>query len=315
MKKRLPSPKLFWDDIKSIFKAYRAQMIWISVLSGFLLFLLNILIGVSFYGNTFNDSLRDKLGMYFYIKDVPEKEEQIYKQVMDLKEKLQAEGLQVSFSTKEDALNLLEKRLPDLTGSFEKFGISNPLPATLYVTFQDQSQYTTLQQIMNENKNIILNIQDLSQIENLQKQENRMLNVIKLSNFVQALSWTLIFVIAAVIVSFAVFFLRGIFTTFRNDIQVKKLLGATKTQIIQPFLRIILYAILGGFAISFLLTFGSLAVFDYYMAQVFEVTLLSQVASQGLLFLGAFLTEIILLISLLMAISYYLISSLHKKLR
>jgi len=97
---------------------------------------------------------------------------------------------------------------------------------------------------MNENKNIILNIQDLSQIENLQKQENRMLNVIKLSNFVQALSWTLIFVIAAVIVSFAVFFLRGIFTTFRNDIQVKKLLGATKTQIIQPFLRIILYAIL-----------------------------------------------------------------------
>jgi len=121
MKKRLPSPKLFWDDIKSIFKAYRAQMIWISVLSGFLLFLLNILIGVSFYGNTFNDSLRDKLGMYFYIKDVPEKEEQIYKQVMDLKEKLQAEGLQVSFSTKEDALNLLEKRLPDLTGSFEKF--------------------------------------------------------------------------------------------------------------------------------------------------------------------------------------------------
>ena len=315
MKKRLPSPKLFWDDIKSIFKAYRAQMIWISVLSGFLLFLLNILIGVSFYGNTFNDSLRDKLGMYFYIKDVPEKEEQIYKQVMDLKEKLQAEGLQVSFSTKEDALNLLEKRLPDLTGSFEKFWISNPLPATLYVTFQDQSQYTTLQQIMNENKNIILNIQDLSQIENLQKQENRMLNVIKLSNFVQALSWTLIFVIAAVIVSFAVFFLRGIFTTFRNDIQVKKLLGATKTQIIQPFLRIILYAILWGFAISFLLTFWSLAVFDYYMAQVFEVTLLSQVASQGLLFLGAFLTEIILLISLLMAISYYLISSLHKKLR
>lgn len=59
--------------------------------------------------------------MYFYIKDVPENEANIYKQVMILKEKLQSEGLKVDFSTKEDALQLLQKRLPDLTGSFEKF--------------------------------------------------------------------------------------------------------------------------------------------------------------------------------------------------
>jgi cell division protein FtsX len=96
-------------------------MIWIALLSGFLLFLLNILIGVSMYGNTFNDGLKDKLGMYFYIRDVPEREEQIYKQVITLKEKLQSQGLKVDFSTKEDALNFLQKRLPDLTGSFEKF--------------------------------------------------------------------------------------------------------------------------------------------------------------------------------------------------
>jgi hypothetical protein len=113
--------KLFRDDVKAIFQSYKGQMIWIAILSGFLIFLLNILIGVSFYGNAFNASLRDKLGMYFYIKDVPEQETFIYKQVMDLKEKLQAEGLQVDFSTKEDALAFLQKRLPDLSGSFEKF--------------------------------------------------------------------------------------------------------------------------------------------------------------------------------------------------
>jgi hypothetical protein len=86
-----------------------------------LLFLLHILLGVSVYGNTFNDGLKDKLGMYFYIKDVPEKEEQIYKQVMDLKEKLQDAGLKVDFLTKGDALLFLQKRLPDLTGSLVKF--------------------------------------------------------------------------------------------------------------------------------------------------------------------------------------------------
>ena len=59
--------------------------------------------------------------MYFYIKDVPQREEQIYKQVMTLKDKLQAEGLNVTFSTKSDAMSFLQKRLPELSGSFEKF--------------------------------------------------------------------------------------------------------------------------------------------------------------------------------------------------
>ncbi|MDR0369425.1 MAG: hypothetical protein LBH96_02590 [Candidatus Peribacteria bacterium] len=59
--------------------------------------------------------------MYFYIKDIPENEANIYKQVMLLREKLQAEGLKVDFSTKEDALQLLQKRLPDLIGSFDRF--------------------------------------------------------------------------------------------------------------------------------------------------------------------------------------------------
>ena len=77
---------------------------------------------------------------------------------------------------------------------------------------------------MLENKDIILNVQDLDQIENLQEQESRIVNVIKLSNFVQILSATLVVVIASVVLSFAIFFLRTIFDAFKHDIQVKKLL-------------------------------------------------------------------------------------------
>ena len=102
--------------------------------------------------------------------------------------------------------------------------MENPLPATLYVTFSDKSQYQVLQDVMLENKEIVLNIQDLDQIDNLEEQENRIVNVIKLSNFVQILAISLVIVIAAVILSFAIFFLRTIFNAFWNDIQVKKLL-------------------------------------------------------------------------------------------
>ena len=309
------SSKLFRDDVKAIFRSYKGQMVGIMILSGFLIFLLNILIGISFYGNALNDSLRDKLGMYFYIRDVPGQEVQIYKQVMDLREKLQSQGLQVDFSTKEDALNFLQQRLPELTGSFERFGMKNPLPATLYVTFHDQSQYEILQRVMNENKEIILNIQDLSQVNNIQQQENRMVNIISLSNFVQIVCLSLVVVLAIVILSFSVFFLRGIFATFRSDMQVKKLLGAKKSQIVQPFITIILYAIIGGFLISTGLVIATLYVFDYHMLQVFDFALIPMLQTEWTTVLTVIVGELIVIIGPLMIISYNYVTHLHKKLR
>lgn len=314
-KKKIVSSKPFIDDIKSIFRTYKWQMIWISVLSGFLLFLLNILIGVSMYGNTLNDSLRDKLWMYFYLRNDVESESKVYKQVIRLKDKLEDEWLQVNFLTKEDAMDFMMKRLPELTGSLEKFWMQNPLPATLYVTFSDKSQYQVLQDVMLENKDIVLNIQDLDQIDNLEEQENRIVNVIKLSNFVQILAISLVIVIAAVILSFSIFFLRSIFTRFWNDIQVKKLLWASKAQIIMPFLWLVLYAIIGGFLLSLILTLSSLGVFDFYMSQLFGSTLTSHLFANWGSILLLFVVEIVMIIWLLMGISYVFVSRLHKKLK
>ncbi len=314
-KKKIVSSKPFVDDIKSIFRTYRWQMIWISVLSGFLLFLLNILIWVSMYGNMLNDSLRDKLWMYFYLRDDVESESKVYKQVLRLKDKLEDEWLKVNFLTKEDAMDFMMKRLPELTWSLEKFWMTNPLPATLYVTFSDKSQYQVLQDVMLENKDIVLNIQDLDQIDNLEEQESRIVNVIKLSNFVQILAISLVVVIAAVILSFSIFFLRSIFTRFWNDIQVKKLLWASKAQIIMPFLWLVLYAIIWGFLLSLILTLSSLWVFDFYMSQLFGSTLTSHLFANWGSILLLFIVEIIMIIWLLMGISYVFVSRLHKKLK
>lgn len=313
-KKEKPS-KPFIDDVKSIFRCYRWQMIWISILSGFLLFLLNILIWVSMYGNMLNSSLNDKLGMYFYLNDDVEEQTKLYKQVIQLKDKLEKEGLKVNFLTKEDAMDFMMKRLPELTGSLEKFWMNNPLPATLYVTLPDISKYETLKEVMIENKNIIINIQDVEQLDNLESQENRIRNVIRLSNFVQILSMSLVFILAAAVLSFSIFFLRSIFTRFRNDIQVKKLLWATKSQIIMPFLTLILYSIIGGFLISLLLTLVSMGVFDYYMSQLFSYTLTAHLFTKWWVILVLFIVEILVIVGLLMGISYGFVSKLHKKLK
>ena len=313
--KREKPSKPFIDDVKSIFRCYRGQMIWISVLSGFLLFLLNILIWVSMYGNTLNASLNDKLGMYFYLNDNVEEETRLYKQVIQLKDRLESEWLKVNFLTKEDAMGFMMKRLPELSWSLEKFWMTNPLPATLYVTLPDISKYETLKEVMLENKEIIINIQDVEQLDNLESQENRIRNVIKLSNFVQILSMGLVIILAAAVLSFSIFFLRSIFTRFWPDIQVKKLLWATKSQIIMPFLTLILYSIIGGFLISLLLTLVSMWVFDYYMSQLFSYTLTAHLFAKWWIIIVLFIVEILVIVSLLMGISYGFVSKLHKKLK
>lgn len=315
LNKKEKTSKPFIDDVKSIFRCYRGQMIWISVLSGFLLFLLNILIWVSMYGNTLNASLNDKLWMYFYLNDNVETETTLYKQVIQLKDKLESEGLRVNFLTKEDAMEFMMKRLPELTWSLEKFWMTNPLPATLYVTLPDISKYETLKEVMLENKDIIVNIQDIEQLDNLTSQENRIRNVIRLSNFVQILSMALVVVLAAVILSFSIFFLRSIFSRFWQDIQVKKLLWATKSQIIMPFLMLILYSIIGGFLISLLLTLISMWVFDYYMSQLFSYSLTVHLFAKWWTIIVLFIIEILVIVGLLMGISYGFVSKLHKKLK
>lgn len=65
------------------------------------------------------------------------------------------------FSSKDDALAFLEKKIPDVVNNFEKFGIENPLPSTLYVMFDSDSKYEALKTIVEKNKDIILNTKDL----------------------------------------------------------------------------------------------------------------------------------------------------------
>jgi uncharacterized protein (DUF2164 family) len=62
----------------------------VSIFIGFLLFLLNIFLGISLYANQFTGEIKDRLGMYFYIKDIPDQEAETYKRVISLKDQLES---------------------------------------------------------------------------------------------------------------------------------------------------------------------------------------------------------------------------------
>ncbi len=305
--------KIFKHDLSSLLKTSWTNVLGVSVFIGFLLFLLNIFLWVSLYANQFTGQLKDRLGMYFYIKEDTTQTNEIYKKVITLKDQLEAQGLKVMFSSKDDALAFLQKKIPDVVSNFQKFGIDNPLPATLYVMFDSDSKYESLKTIILANKDIILNTKDIDTWSTLKQQENRVLTIINLSNFVVGLSYVIITILLLIILSFLGFLLKNIFHTFHRELEVKKTLWATSHQITQWFVALTVNVLLFSFLICLALLLVSWITINYYIYTLFNITLWS-VFSNLLLILGVFIWEIIVVAWVGFGFSHFFARSLNKKL-
>lgn len=262
--------KLTKQEVKTIFDTYWKWLFWIWFLIWFLLFLLNIFLSLSIYTSNLSDDLREKLWIYFYIKDTPGEENITYKKIITLKEELEWQWLKVIFSSKEDAFQFLEKRVPELITNLKKFDIENPLPATLYVMFKNDKQYNILRENILKYKELILNIKDIDQSSTVKQQENRVLNIINFSNFIKILSYTLIWILWIAIVLFLMFLTKNIFNNFLNDLSIKKILWATTNQIKESFLWTLLIVIGIAFLINIILLIISLYISWYYLHSLFD---------------------------------------------
>lgn len=305
--------QIFKQELSSLLKHSWTNILWVSIFIGFLLFLLNIFLWISLYAHQTTGQLKDRLGMYFYIKDIPDQTSEIYKQVITLKDELEAQWLKVMFSSKDDALAFLQKKIPDVVNNFQKFGIENPLPATLYVMFDSDSKYEALKTIILKNKDIILNIKDIDAWSTLKQQENRIITIINLSNFVVGLSYIIIAILFLIIITFLWFLLKNIFHTFHRELEVKKILWATYNQIIQWFMALTVNVLWFSFIICLVLLLISWITINYYISALFDITLWS-VFNNIFLMISIFLVEIIVVAWVGFGFSYFFARALNKKL-
>lgn len=305
--------KIFKHDLGTLIKSSWTNVLWVSIFIGFLLFLLNIFLWVSLYANQFTGELKDRLGMYFYIKEDTTQSNEIYKKVIVLKDELEAKWLKVMFSSKDDALSFLQKKIPDVVSNFQKFGIENPLPATLYVMFDNDNKYESLKTIILKNKDIILNTKDIDAWSTLKQQENRVLTIINLSNFVVGLSYLIIAILFAIIIAFLGFLLKNIFHAFHRELEVKKILWASYHQIIQWFVALTVNVLWFSFLICLALLLISWITINYYVYSLFSITIWS-VFNNIVLIIGIFLAEIIIISWVGFTFSYFFARALNKKL-
>jgi len=307
------SIKLFWHELLLIFKISWKQLLVISVLIWFLMFILNVFLSISLYSNHFSDTLKDKMGMFFYIKDIPWDEHIIYEEILSLKDELESEWLQVEFSSKEDAFQFLQKRVPDVVSSFNKFGIENPLPATLYVMFDDDEEYQLLRETIVEYKNIILNIKDVDEWSTLKQQENRVLMIINFTNFIMVLSYILVGILTLIILVFLTFLLQNIFHRFRHDLSVKKLLWATRWQLVKSFMLLTFVELLMAFVFAFAMVWISVVVINHYVVDLFDVNLFVYIKENLTWLFLVLWIEIVLLMWISLSVSFGFVSQLNKK--
>lgn len=300
------------EDLWAILKASWEQLGLVSVLIWVLLFLLNAFLGVWLYAGQFSDTLKDKVGMYFYIKDIPGQESETYREIMSITDELKAWWLETMFSSKDDALSFLEKKIPNVIGNFEKYGIDNPLPATLYVMFRNENEYESLKTVILKHKDIILNIKDIDPGKSLQQQENRVLTIINFTNFLQVLSYCIIVLLGIIILTFVAFLLRIVFDKFADDLKVKKILWAASQQVTKWFVWLSFEVILWAFAICLVLLLITWTIVSIYLKKLFGISIFDAIGSVWLLCL-IYLIQIIIVTWLSVLFSYFYVGVLNRR--
>jgi len=241
-------------DIKRIIKKSLRRIIIVSIFLSFLFYLFNLFSGLSFKIENISNIITNKVGIYFYIQDENKSADEIFKRILTIKEDLNKNGIKSEFSSKDDAFNYLENKVPDITKNFDKFGIENPLPSTLYVMFNNQKEYNKMKEIILNNKDIILNIKDIDKWASLTQQENRSLRILKIADTIKISFYFIVAMLGIIIIFFTQHLLRHFFNNFYEEIEIKKLLWARYQDVNWWFLVILLSCITLGFILWFILT-------------------------------------------------------------
>ncbi len=245
------------------------QFLWVWALIWFLIFLLNLLFMVSYSSQKTSQEVQDKLGIYLYIKENPNDKEITYSRVIELKEKLEKIWVKATYTSKDDAIKQIWQKIPSVVDSFKEYGIGNPLPATLYVTFNWLEQFTKVKDLIKVYEDIISNKDATSNVQNIQQQEKRVLDIIWFADIVVWVTYFLIGILVLIIFTFLLYVIRIKYYSYAKTIEIWKLIWAKYRQIKLPFIISMQAILTSWFVLAFLLCVVWFYRFSGYTSKIF----------------------------------------------
>lgn len=247
---------LLIEDVKKTLKFNPIKFILTWLLLWWLFFVFNIIFWVTISTDKIEQTAANKVWMYFYIQDDWINNDELTTRIINLTDELKKKWLTVQYTAKDKAFQYLENKIPELTSNFDKFGIENPLPSTLYVMFSNKHEYENMKSIIVANKDIIMNSKDVDKSATLLQQENRSLKILDIINTVKITLIVILWVVAVAIFTLTQHLLTNFFYSFYKDLELKKLLWADTWTANQWFLAvlciILIWAIIFGTILSFI---------------------------------------------------------------
>jgi len=306
--------------LKNFFRLLKTNVFQILAtvfLLSFLIFFLNILFALTANIYSFSKDIKWKLWVYLYFKEWDKSDEisSTYEKIIDMKTRLEQKGLKVKYLSKEEAIKLLSKRLPKIIKNFEKYGIKNPIPPTMYITFSSEEEYKKMREVVLDKKysDIILNLSDVWTENSFTAQEKRISKIIEFSNFLIKFYIFLSIVLVLIIVWFITLIIKLNFYSFYNQIEVEKLIGFTYFQIKLPFLFYTLFVILLSFVFWIIYVYVLANYLNVYFVNVFNFNLFEAIVENLHYIKTGLLLEVFFLVAISLLVSNIFLTRLIKK--
>jgi len=259
---------LLFDHVRLMLKKSWLMLVFSTLLVWFFLFLFHIFFWLYRQTSVLSDTVTEKLWMYFYVDEWGLADGN-YDKVLELQNKLEYYGMDVSFTSKQDALDgLFGRSNPELIERMEANGLGNPLPATLYVVFDDEKELDILKKLMFSYKDVIANVDDVTYTQTLKEQEKRNVTAISLSQFLSRFGLVVVVVLWLGIFALLLFVLQRLFVLMDETIEVKLLLWARMSQIIFPFVVVLVFCLFCAFAFALVLLLWGLWLVEWQIVSI-----------------------------------------------
>lgn len=202
---------------------------------GIIIFIFNIILAINFIARDALSDLSKKIDVVVYLKESTTFQDA--KTIIKDVSALTGVDNAIYFS-KEDALQQIKTTHPDLSIAFEKYGLGNPLPASINVTTSDPSFHESIGKFLQQDKYQIYlsNVVTSGESENDSIMNSVSKNLSKVTDFAhQIIFWLVVtFVVGGALIT-----LNALQITIFNrkqEITVMKLVGAPRWFIRLPFI-------------------------------------------------------------------------------
>jgi len=219
---------------RALLSASLWQTIGTTILIAWLLLVANVLFIWTWNTQQVRDYVQPKLGMYFYVTQWVGQEVD-NQTAVSLIEELKEAWIETTFFSKEQAFKRLTAQVPDVIQDLEKYGIDNPLPATIYVTFDWEEEFQVVKSIVMRYEELIANSNDLTKGVRFSTQEKRIQTALNMMRWVQWVWISLIVWVVIVILAFVRYSCVLNVTKFREQVDLEKLLWSPMRKILAPF--------------------------------------------------------------------------------